>query len=53
MKNLKQNWELSDSRRYLRGDFDWKEAEIQVNDPESIFNNIAKMVREKLNLADH
>lgn len=52
MRNLKQNWELSDTRKYLRGDFDWKEAEAQINDPGSIFNIVAKMARKRLSLAD-
>lgn len=35
-----------DTRRALRGQFDWQEAERQMNDPSSLFSAVAKLAKE-------
>ena len=35
-----------DTRRALRGKFDWQEAERQIKDPSSLFSAVAKMAKE-------
>ena len=34
-----------DTRRSVRGAFDWKNAERQVSDPDSLFNGLAAIIR--------
>ena len=40
-----------DTRRYVRGKFDWRLAEIQQSDPDSLFNFIRKLTREHMRVA--
>jgi hypothetical protein len=35
------------SRRYVRGTFDWAEAERQMADPDSLFNFVATLIRSR------
>jgi maltose alpha-D-glucosyltransferase / alpha-amylase len=37
----------TDIREYVRGDFDWDEANIQMNDKDSILNNIRALIRKR------
>lgn len=46
MQNIAIHPEEKDTRRTLRGQFDWQEAERQMNDPSSLFTAIAKMAKE-------
>lgn len=45
MKNLAISEAPLDSRRYVRGEFDWQEAEKQMTQPDSIFNKVAEMIK--------
>jgi glycosidase len=36
-----------DTRRYVRGQFDWAEAERQMADPDSLFNFVAGLARRR------
>ncbi len=36
-----------DTRRYVRGAFDWVEAERQMADPDSLFSFVAKLTRDR------
>jgi maltose alpha-D-glucosyltransferase/alpha-amylase len=36
-----------DTRRSIRGKFNWGEADAQVADPESLFNGIANLIKER------
>jgi len=40
-----------DTRRYVRGKFDWQLAKIQQSDPDSLFNFIGKLTREHMRVA--
>jgi len=44
MRNVKLKTKPRDTRDYVRGQFNWREAERQVNDPDSIFNRTAKLI---------
>jgi len=45
MRNLPPKEGVRDARLYVRGTFDWHEAETQMTDPNSLFNQVAKIVR--------
>ena len=45
MKTLPVAPQVSDTRRYVRGKFDWKEAERQMNDPYSLWNQVAEIIK--------
>jgi len=45
MLNLPVGDLLIDSRRYVRGRFDWSAAEAQAQDPESLLNQIAHIIQ--------
>jgi maltose alpha-D-glucosyltransferase/alpha-amylase len=45
MKNAKLKEPVLDTRRYVRDDFDWKEAERQIKDPNSLFSAVAEMIK--------
>ncbi|KKS36663.1 MAG: hypothetical protein A3G49_05940 [Candidatus Sungbacteria bacterium RIFCSPLOWO2_12_FULL_41_11] len=47
MRNLNFAKPPLDSRRYVRGDFDWKEAEKQTADPDSLLNKIIAVIKNK------
>jgi maltose alpha-D-glucosyltransferase/alpha-amylase len=46
MKNLPVQDGVFDSRVYVRGEFDWLEAGIQRNDPDSLFNFTRTVIRQ-------
>lgn len=45
MQNARLRGKVIDTRRYVRGDFDWKEAERQMKDSDSLFGAVAGMIR--------
>ncbi len=45
MTNLPHQESIRDSRRYVRGAFDWKLAEAQRADPESLFHEVARLIK--------
>ncbi len=45
MRNLPVEEGIVDTRKYVRGAFDWDEADRQSKDPNSIFNQTAKIIR--------
>lgn len=47
MKNLEMSPAPADTRLYVRGNFDWTEADKQMKDSESLFNKIAHLIRER------
>ncbi len=47
MQNDATIGEQRDTRRYVRGTFDWAEAERQMQDPESLWSYIAGKARER------
>lgn len=47
MKNLPREDGILDTRVYVRGPFDWEEAERQRADPESLFHFIAALLRSR------
>lgn len=44
MKNLPLSPDVLDMRQYVRGAFDWTEAEKQIADPESLFSQTAALI---------
>lgn len=48
MKNLPVIEGVVDTRLYVRGEFDWVEAEIQRYDPDSLFNLTRAIIRRSL-----
>ena len=48
MTNLNTAKPLRDTRRYLRGPFDWTKAESQIKDPNSILNTVKQLIRERI-----
>jgi len=46
MKNADVPGKIPDTRRYVRGRFDWDEAERQISDPDSLLNQVAGMIRD-------
>lgn len=47
IRNAKLTEKPQDGRRYLRGDFNWEEAEIQLKDKNSILNQVALIFHNK------
>lgn len=45
MRNLEHRDDIVDTRRYVRGTFDRDAARLQMKDPESLFNEVAKLLR--------
>lgn len=45
MSNLPHEEGVMDSRKYVRGQFDWKRAEEQRNDPTSLFHEVALLIK--------
>ena len=45
MRNLERQEGLLDTRKYVRGNFDRAAAHLQMKDPESLFNEVAKLMR--------
>lgn len=46
MQNLPIAPGIFDTRKYVRGAFDWKEAERQIADPGSLFYEVATLIRK-------
>lgn len=44
MDNLALDESIRDSRKYVRGPFDWQHARSQIDDPESLFNAVSKLL---------
>jgi len=44
MENIKLDKKPIDSRKYVRGDFDWDEADKQIKDPSSLYNKIKGII---------
>jgi maltose alpha-D-glucosyltransferase/alpha-amylase len=44
MQNLPRHRNFLDTRRYLRGMFDWDAAQAQAKDPDSILNQTARII---------
>lgn len=44
MENLPLDPTIKDTRKYVRGKFDWKEAERQMADPASLWNGVARII---------
>ena len=47
MENAKFLEKPADTRRYVRGEFDWPEAEKQLKDPNSMLNQVAKLIKSR------
>lgn len=47
MLNAKLSKPPRDTRFYLRGPFEWSRAEREMKDPDSILNNVKRMIRER------
>lgn len=47
MENLPPDPSVADTRKYVRGVFDWEEAWKALADPTSLFHEIAKLARRK------
>jgi maltose alpha-D-glucosyltransferase/alpha-amylase len=45
MRNLPHHDSVIDTRRYVRGQFDWEEAKAQMKDPDSLFNKSAQIIK--------
>jgi maltose alpha-D-glucosyltransferase/alpha-amylase len=45
MNNLAVEAGIRDSRKYVRGVFDWDHARQQIKDPESLFSAVSKLLR--------
>jgi glycosidase len=46
MENLPVTPGILDTRKYVRGFFDWEEAERQIADPGSLFHDVAALVEK-------
>jgi maltose alpha-D-glucosyltransferase/alpha-amylase len=46
MMNLEHQEGVVDTRKFVRGPFDRAAAKIEMQDPESLFNEVAKMLRQ-------
>jgi glycosidase len=46
MKNLPRDTRVADTRIAVRGSFDWTEAERQMNDPASLFSEVATLIHK-------
>ncbi|MBI2058087.1 MAG: trehalose synthase [Candidatus Yanofskybacteria bacterium] len=47
MENLARENEFTDSRRYVRGQFDWLQAEEQMRDSNSLLNRVKEIIRQR------
>ena len=47
MGNLVHDPDILDTRKYVRGSFDWEQAKRQLKDPESLFNAVSKLMHDK------
>ncbi len=46
MQNLDHDPSIVDSRKYVRGRFDWDNAKRQLDDPESLLTAVSKLLQE-------
>lgn len=46
MFNLPHEESIRDSRKYVRGAFDWQVAQLQLDDPTSLFHEVASLIRK-------
>ncbi|HWO07612.1 MAG TPA: hypothetical protein VNM40_03435 [Candidatus Paceibacterota bacterium] len=44
MRNLPRDPAITDTRRFVRGEFDWQDAERQLQDPRSLFAETAAII---------
>ena len=44
MENLPRDPAVIDTRLFVRGQFDWDEAERQIRDPESLYTEVARII---------
>ncbi len=51
MRNLPRVDGILDTRKYVRGVFDWQEAKRQIKDPASLFNQVAEISRRVVSTA--
>lgn len=47
MENLELIEKPLDSRLYVRGDFNWQEAERQLREPDSLLSQVAKLIKSR------
>lgn len=47
MRNLPREESVADTRKFVRGQFDWEEAQKQMADPESLFHYVATLIRSR------
>jgi maltose alpha-D-glucosyltransferase/alpha-amylase len=47
MVNDRSIGEQKDTRRYVRGMFDWTAARVQMNDPDSLFSFVAESIQKR------
>lgn len=47
MRNLELSQSPRDTRLYVRGDFDWEEAERQIKNPDSFLNQLGEIIKTK------
>ncbi len=47
MKNLPRTDDVLDTRTFVRGQFDWDDAQKATRDPDSLFHHIARLARER------
>jgi maltose alpha-D-glucosyltransferase/alpha-amylase len=47
MENLPLQEGIIDTRKYIRGNFDWSEAERQLKDPDSLLNAVSRIIKER------
>lgn len=47
MENLPLDPKVIDTRKYVRGNFDWKEAERQLSDPASLWSKTASIIKNR------
>ena len=53
MVNDKSIGEQKDTRRYVRGVFDWAAARAQMKDPHSLFSFVAALIRKRTDTRDN
>jgi len=47
MENLPLDPAIKDTRKYVRGKFDWEEVERQMADPTSLWNKVATVIKSR------
>ncbi len=46
MRNLPSTGTIVDTRKYVRGTFDWEEAKRQMNNPDSLFSHVSAIIKK-------